>query len=328
MNSTIPIGWWWGGALLLTLCTRQVAFGFIPLAVHWQRRQMAQVSRTVHQQTKQLDYALAQLQQLQTQCAQVSDLVGPLGQQQQRIDHLLSQLQDMQNQLDQVVLQTRQQRAAILQEVHDAHDRLKRLELQTAPRVDALVAQLDQLQQQVHQLSQGLVVRQGVGVFIDGANLHESARRLGVALDYAKLLRRLVPSDVPATVHFYSGHYPHHPQQRQLHQELQQLGVQVHTKPVVRFADGGAKANMDGQMIVDMLTSLFTQVILLSGDGDFLPALHWLQQQGVQVEVAAFGPDTHHQLKSHFPFRDLRKLCPPGGSVVPLPAKQTAAVAG
>jgi uncharacterized LabA/DUF88 family protein len=80
---------------------------------------------------------------------------------------------------------------------------------------------------------------------------------------------------------------------------------------------------LDGQIIVDLLTNTFAHVILMSGDGDFVPALDYLHRQGVQITVAAFGNNTNQELQQKFAFRDLAKCCRMAGKVIPLPAKQT-----
>lgn len=332
MNIAAKVGWW-GGAILLAVCTRQALFGVLPFALHWHRKQMAQVSQMIDRQLTQVhDQFSTQVSQMIDQKLNRQDaLNAQFHQRFAQLDHLLTQVQQLHDRLDQQPASDspllRPEIASVKQSISLLQERLRRLELGTAPQVTDLTAQVDQLNKQVNHLEQGMVFRQGVGVFIDGANLHASARNLGVDLDYATLLPRLLPKnaqDTPVTVHFYSGVDPDNWQQRRLHQDLRQMGIQVHTKPVTRFADGNTKANMDGRMIVDMVKSSFAHVFLLSGDGDFLPALQWLHQQGVQITVAAFAPDTHHPLQQQFPFRDLGKMCSTGGRVIPLPVKQSA----
>ncbi|APB32953.1 hypothetical protein GlitD10_0639 [Gloeomargarita lithophora Alchichica-D10] len=298
MNVTAKVGWY-GGALLLTLWTRQVVFGVLPAAVFWQRRQWQQINRIIDQKFGQtLDFT-HQIHLFQTQ-----------------LDRLSAN--------GHASVSIRQQTTPIIQQIGLMQQRLRQIELGTTPQVAQLTDQLIQLQTQMDSLAQGVIPRQGVGVFIDGANLHASARQRGVQLDYARLLTQVLPKDTPATaVHFYSGHDPDNLPQRRLHRDLAQMGMKMHLKSVTQFADGAKKANLDGEMIVDLMINTFAHVILLSGDGDFLPALQQLDQQGVQVTVAAFGRDTHQPLKQNFPFRDLAKCCTSTGQVIALPAKQT-----
>jgi len=301
MNPVAKAGLW-GGALLLTLWTRQVAFGLLPVVVLWQQRQWQHMHRMVDQQ---------------------------LGANQHQIAQLASQMHGLQTQVNDLTANghssaaIRRHTTPIIQQIHSLQQRLHHVELGIAPQVQQINNQLVQLQRQVDALAQGMIPRQGVGVFIDGANLHASARQMGVDLDYAQLLPRLLPKDTPATIRFYSGYDRNSLQQRRLHRDLRQMGVQLHLQEIKQFANGATKANLDGQMITDLLTNTFAHVLLMSGDGDFVPALKYLRDQGVQITVAAFGPNTNQELKQDFPFRDLAKCCTTAGTVIPLPAKQT-----
>ena len=305
MNAVAKVGWW-SGALLLTLWTRQVVFGLLPVAVLLQRRQWQQIRHIVDQKIAQ------QLRANQHLVTQLADQIHGL---QTQVDRLGAN--------GDAAAAIRQHTVPIIQQIHLLQQRLHQMEVGTTPQVQQLNDQVMQLHNQVDALAQGMMPRQGVGVFIDGANLHASARQMGVDLDYARLLSRLLPKDTPATIRFYSGYDRNNLQQRRLHRDLQHMGVQLHLKEIKQFADGATKANLDGQIIVDLLTNTFARVILMSGDGDFVPALDYLHRQGVQITVAAFGQNTNQELKQHFPFRDLAKCCTMAGKVIPLPAKQT-----
>ena len=306
MNLVAKAGLWSGG-LLLTLWTRQVVFGLLPAVVLWQQRQWQQIHRT-------LDQKIAQ----------------KLGTNQHPMTQLADQIHGLQTQVNDLTANghssaaIRQYTVPIIQQIHLLQQRLRHMEVGTMPQVQQLNDRVMQLQTQVDRLAQGMIPRQGVGVFIDGANLHASARQMGVDLDYAQLIPRLLPKDMPAqAIHFYSGYDPNNLQQRRLHRDLRHMGVQLHLKAVTQFANGATKANLDGQMIVDLLTNPFAHVILMSGDGDFVPALDYLHRQGVQVTVAAFGKNTNQELQQKFPFRDLARYCTTAGKVISLPAKQT-----
>jgi len=310
MNAVAKVGWW-GGALLLTLWTRQVVFGLLPVAVLFQRRQWQQIHEQIHDIVNQ---KIAQKwevnQHLTTQLAD-------------QIHGLQSQVNDLITN-DHTPAAIRQHTLPIIQQIHSLQQRLRQMEVATTPQVQQLNNQMMQLHAQVDMLAQGMIPRQGVGVFIDGANLHTSARQMGVDLDYAQLLPRLLPKNTPASaIHFYSGYDRNNLQQRRLHRDLQQIGMELHLKEITQFANGDTKANLDGQIIVDLLTNTFAHVILMSGDGDFVPALDYLHRQGVQITVAAFGNNTNQELQQKFAFRDLAKCCTMAGKVIPLPAKQT-----
>jgi len=250
MNAVAKVGWW-GGALLLTLWTRQVVFGLLPVAVLFQRRQWQQIHHIVDQKIAQ---ELGTNQHLMTQLAD-------------QIHGLQIQVNDLTTNGHSSAA-IRQNTVPIIQQIHLIQQRLHQMEVATTPQVQQLNNQMMQLHAQVDMLAQGMIPRQGVGVFIDGANLHASARQMGVDLDYAQLLPRLLPKNTPASaIHFYSGYERNNLQQRRLHRDLEQMGVQLHLKEVTQFANGATKANLDGQIIVDLLINTFAHVILMSGDG-------------------------------------------------------------
>jgi hypothetical protein len=233
MNAVAKVGWW-GGALLLTLWTRQVVFGLLPVAVLFQRRQWQQIHHNFDQKISQ-----------------------KLGVDQHLMTQLADQIHGLQIQVNDLTTNghssaaIRQNTLPIIQQIHLIQQRLHQMEVATTPQVQQLNNQMMQLHAQVDMLAQGMIPRQGVGVFIDGANLHASARQMGVDLDYAQLLPRLLPKNTPASaIHFYSGYERNNLQQRRLHRDLEQMGVQLHLKEVTQFANGATKANLDGQIIV------------------------------------------------------------------------------
>jgi len=94
------------------------------------------------------------------------------------------------------------------------------------------------------------------------------------------------------------------------YQKLESFGYTLILKPVKTYYDANdtptRKANCDVDMTLAMATEkdLFDRAIILSGDGDFLPALKYLRQNGKEVLVLARGPRTAKEIKrfagSHF----------------------------
>ncbi len=310
--STFPLTWLWTGSLALgvtALITRQVIWGLLPVAVAYPaiRRREEQLCQALGQSRQQQEQMAAQLETIQT-----------------RIDTLEARPTSH--------LSVRQQLAPTTQAIQQIQRRLKAVELrlnalpQTTPEeLESMRAQLQRLQQQVE--FQSAPARKALGAFIDGANLHASAQQWGSPLDYPGLLSWLAQGRAEMEVHFYSGTDPHNLSQRRFLAELRKLGYRVVTKPVIIRADGSRKANLDGELIVDLMAmySRYETVLLLSGDGDFVPALRHIRRQGCRLEVAAYRPNTHAELiRLADRFVD---LCAwqGAGIPVPLPAKQTAA---
>jgi len=72
------------------------------------------------------------------------------------------------------------------------------------------------------------------------------------------------------------------------------------TKDLQVFYGGAKKADWDVGLAVDAITAApkLDTVILITGDGDFIPLVKYLQiHSGCQVEVVSFGRSTSGKLK-------------------------------
>jgi len=87
------------------------------------------------------------------------------------------------------------------------------------------------------------------------------------------------------------------------YQKLESFGYTLILKPVKTYYDANdnpiRKANCDVDMTLLMATEKdsFDRAIMLSGDGDFLPALKYLRQNGKEVLILARGPRTAKEIK-------------------------------
>jgi len=76
------------------------------------------------------------------------------------------------------------------------------------------------------------------------------------------------------------------------------MGIETKTKNLQIFAGGSKKANWDIDLALDAikLAPKLDSVILVTGDGDFVPLVEYLQNVGCQVEVMSFGKATSAKL--------------------------------
>lgn len=85
--------------------------------------------------------------------------------------------------------------------------------------------------------------------------------------------------------------------------KLQKFGYKLFLKPVKTYfqQDGSTqrKANCDVEMAFYMMKEKdnFQRVIVMSGDGDFLPLLKYLKKQGKEVIILARGPRTAREIR-------------------------------
>jgi uncharacterized LabA/DUF88 family protein len=137
-----------------------------------------------------------------------------------------------------------------------------------------------------------------VVIFIDGANLFYSALKLGIEVDYAKLLCHLTQGRRLVRAYFYTGVDPQNDKQQGFLLWMRRNGYRVVTKDLVQLPDGSKKADLDVEIAVDMmiLSSHCDTMVLLSGDGDLAYAVNHVTYRGVQVEVVGLRSMTNEHL--------------------------------
>lgn len=140
---------------------------------------------------------------------------------------------------------------------------------------------------------------QRVGVFIDTQNVYHSARNLyqarvnfGAVLKDAVAGRKLVRA-VAYVITTEAG------DEKNFFEALEKIGIETKTKDLQIFAGGAKKADWDVGLAVDAIKMAprLDCVVIVSGDGDFIPLVQYLQTMGVQVEVVSFGKSTSGKLR-------------------------------
>ena len=141
---------------------------------------------------------------------------------------------------------------------------------------------------------------QRVGVFIDTQNLYHSARNLykmrvnfGAVLKDAVAGRKLVRA-IAYVITTEAG------DEKNFFEALTKLGIETKTKDLQIFHTGTKKGDWDVGLTVDAMrmANRLDAVILVSGDGDFVPLVEYLQNYtGTQVEVVSFGQSTSSKLR-------------------------------
>jgi uncharacterized LabA/DUF88 family protein len=140
---------------------------------------------------------------------------------------------------------------------------------------------------------------QRVGIFIDAQNLYHSGKNLyhskvnfgaivKEALDGRKLVRA-----VAYVIATESG------EETGFFEALTKMGIETKVKDLQIFSSGAKKGDWDVGMAIDAVSMApkLDSVILVTGDGDFVPLVQYLQMnQGCQVEVVSFGKSTSAKL--------------------------------
>jgi uncharacterized LabA/DUF88 family protein len=132
-----------------------------------------------------------------------------------------------------------------------------------------------------------------IALFIDGADLHATARTLGFDIDYKRLLMEFEGRGSLLRAFYYTtiSEDQEYSSLRPLTDWLSYNGYTVVTKAVKEFTDASGrrkvKGNMDVELAVDAmeLAGQIDQMVLFSGDGSFRSLVEAVQRRGVRVTV-------------------------------------------
>lgn len=141
---------------------------------------------------------------------------------------------------------------------------------------------------------------QRVGVFIDAQNLYHTAKNLykrkvnfGTVVKEAVAGRKLVRA-IAYVITSEAG------DEKGFFDALVKAGIETKSKDLQIFSGGAKKADWDVGLAVDAikLAPKLDAIILVSGDGDYVPLVEYLQNtHGCQVEAVAFGRSSSINLK-------------------------------
>jgi uncharacterized LabA/DUF88 family protein len=141
-------------------------------------------------------------------------------------------------------------------------------------------------------------VSKNVAMFVDVANMYYAARGQDVDVDYVALLKHATKGRDLIRAYAYTGLDPENENQRKFIDFLGKNGYKPVVKDIRKFGDGRMKANLDIELVVDLfrLADRMDIAVIVSGDGDFAPAIKALQDKGVRCEVISFKPNTSSDL--------------------------------
>jgi uncharacterized LabA/DUF88 family protein len=142
-----------------------------------------------------------------------------------------------------------------------------------------------------------------VAIFIDGENIHYSAKHLNMRLDYLKLCRKLAGPRRLVRSYFYTAVSAQSEGKIDFINFLRLNGFKVVIKEIKSFNEmeqGGrsVRSSLDMELAIDALelSSKLDSIILCTGDGDFRPLVEALGRRGLHVEVCALREMTSTDL--------------------------------
>jgi uncharacterized LabA/DUF88 family protein len=134
-----------------------------------------------------------------------------------------------------------------------------------------------------------------IALFIDGANLHATAKTLGFDIDYKRLLEEFQSRGTLLRAFYYTTiiEDQEFPSIRPLIDWLDYNGYTVVTKAAKEFIDASGRRKVKGSMDIELavdameLAEHIDQMVLFSGDGDFRSLVEAVQRHGVRVTVVS-----------------------------------------
>lgn len=141
---------------------------------------------------------------------------------------------------------------------------------------------------------------QRVAVLIDVQNLYYSARNLYKAkVNFREILKLAVANRKLIRAFAYvvrtkSG------VEEPFFEALIKSGIETRVRDLQEFYGGQKKADWDVGIVIDAIRTAASGVdviVLVSGDGDFVPLVEFLKNQGRRVEVIAFSKTAALRLK-------------------------------
>jgi uncharacterized LabA/DUF88 family protein len=140
---------------------------------------------------------------------------------------------------------------------------------------------------------------QRVVVLIDTQNMYHSAKHLyGAHLNFGRLVETVVGERqlIRAIAYVATSKTG---EEKGFFGALTASGIEVKSKDVIEFASGERKADWDVGIAIDAVkfSDRVDSLILVSGDGDFVPLVEYLKAKGITVIAAAFGESTSKLLR-------------------------------
>ena len=141
---------------------------------------------------------------------------------------------------------------------------------------------------------------QRVGVLVDIQNLYYSAKVLyGKKVNFGAVLKETVGDRKLIRAIAY-GIKTVEGLEEKFFDALVKTGYEVKTKDLQIFPGGAKKGDWDVGIAIDAvkMAQSLDAIILVSGDGDYLPLVEYVQNTtGCRVEVAAFHESTNGKLE-------------------------------
>ena len=151
---------------------------------------------------------------------------------------------------------------------------------------------------------------QRVGVFVDVQNLYYSAKNLyNSKVNFANVLKKVVDGRklIRAIAYVVKTEAM---KEKTFFDALEKIGFDIRAKDLQIFYGGHKKGDWDVGIAMDIieLAPKLDVIVLVSGDGDFVPLMQHARSSGCKIEACSFGRSASSKLKETvYKFHDLDK---------------------
>ena len=141
---------------------------------------------------------------------------------------------------------------------------------------------------------------QRVAILIDVQNMYHSAKALyKKRVNFKEILKTAVAGRqliraIGYVIRTESG------EEKNFFEALSKIGIELKIKDLQVYHGGMKKADWDVGLTIDavrLTDSLVDVVVIVSGDGDFVPLVEYMKGKGRLVEIISFGKSTSQKLK-------------------------------
>jgi len=139
---------------------------------------------------------------------------------------------------------------------------------------------------------------QRVGIFVDVSNLYHAALNLyNGRANYVEILKaasagRKIIRSIAYVISSESN------EENTFFKSLYESGFEVKMKDLQVFSSGVKKGDWDVGIAMDCvrISAKLDVVVLVTGDGDYIPLVDYLKNSGVRVELLSYGKSTSSRL--------------------------------
>ncbi|MDP3710188.1 MAG: NYN domain-containing protein [bacterium] len=141
---------------------------------------------------------------------------------------------------------------------------------------------------------------QRVAVLIDVQNMYHSAKNIyGSRVNFREVLKAAVASRelvkaIGYVIRTESG------EEKPFLEALVKVGIETKLKDLQIFPGGAKKGDWDVGLTIDAVRlseTFIDTIVIVSGDGDFVPLVEYLKAKGIQTEIMAFERSASGKLK-------------------------------